>query len=170
MSSPSLTSTTTLTSHSLSPNTLPSTVATPGWTTHPLSTENAELWMPKHTPLPSSSSFPTPSPLSISPPVVTTSPQPTIEIPSVLSVDVSIYCHHLRSFPSPTEHATLVTAITDPHLAVLFDHYFDNGCLFQTLYKAYLQVECLGVIINSLFSTHNSITPTIKHIVRDVQI
>ena len=162
MSSPSLTSTGTLTSHSSSPNTLPSNVTTPRWTTCPLP-EQTEPWFPKHTPLPSSSVFPTPSPLAIS-----SSPL-TIEIPPVLSVDIPVYCHCLCSFPSPAEHATLAIAITDPHLAVPFNHYFDNGCPFEALYKAYLQVERLGIIVSSPFTTHNSIAPTVKHIARDVQ-
>ena len=63
----------------------------------------------------------------------------------------------------------LVTTITDPHLAVLFNHYFDDGCPFEALYKAYLQVERLGVIMNSPFTTQNAIAPTVKHITRDVQ-
>ena len=108
--------------------------------------------------------FPTPSPLAI-----TSLPKPTIEIPPVLSVDVPVHCHRLRSFPTPAEHTTLITTITDLHLAVPFNHYFNNGCPFEALYKAYLQVERLGVIVNSPFTTHNSITPTIKHIARDVQ-
>ena len=63
----------------------------------------------------------------------------------------------------------LITAITDLHLAVPFNHYFDDGCPFEALYKAYLQVECLGVIMNSPFTTRNAIAPTVKHIARDVQ-
>ena len=146
-----------------------SNVATPGWATRSLSTEHIELWHPKHTPPPSSSSFPTPSPLSISPPIVTSSPLTTIEIPPVLSVDVSVHCYCLCSFASPTEHTTLVTTITDLHLTVPFNHYFDDGCPFKALCKAYLQVECLGIIVNSPFTTHNSIAPTVKHIACDVQ-
>ena len=57
----------------------------------------------------------------------------------------------------------------DPHLAVPFNHYFDNGCPFEALYKAYLQVERLGVIVNSPFTTQNAIAPTVKHIACDVQ-
>ena len=162
MSSPSLTSTATLTSWTSSPDTLPSNVTTPGWTTRPLPTQ-AEPWFPRHTPSPSSSSFPAPSPLAIS------SPPPTIEIHPVLFIDVPVHCHHLHSFPTPTEHATLITAITDPHLAVPFNHYFDDGCPFEALYKAYLQVECLGIIINSPFTTQNAITPMVKHIACNVQ-
>ena len=105
--------------------------------------------------------MPSPAPISL-PPV-------TIEIPPVLSVDVPVHCHRLRSFPTPAEHATLVTAITDPHLAVPFNHYFDDGCPFEALYKAYLQVERLGVIVNSPFTTQNAIAPTVKHVARDVQ-
>ena len=30
-------------------------------------------------------------------------------------------------------------------------------------------MECLGIIVNSLFTTHNSITPTVKHIACDMQ-
>ena len=144
MSSLSLTSTATLTSRSSSPDTLPSNVATPGWTTRPLPAEPVELWLSRHTPSPSSTSFPMPSPASVSPPVVTTSSPPTIEIPSVLLVDVPVYCHRLRSFPSPAEHATLTTAVTNPHLAVPFNHYFNNGCPFEALYKAYLLRLVLG--------------------------
>ena len=162
-------STATLTSRSSSSDTLPSNVATPGWTTCPLSPERAELWLPAYTPSPNHSDFPTPSPLPISSSVVTSSSPPTIEIPSILSVDVPIYFHCLHSFPSPAKHAMLVTAITDPHLAVPFNHYFDDRCLFEALYKAYLQVERLSVIVNSPFTTHNSIAPTVKHITRDVQ-
>ena len=105
----------------------------------------------------------------MSSPVVASSSPSMIEILPVLSVDVPVYCHRLRSFPSPVKHATLITAIMDPHLAVPFNHYFDNGCPFEALYKAYLQVERLGVIINSPFTTRNSIAPTIKHIACDVQ-
>ena len=170
MSSSSLTTTTTLTSRSSSSNTLPSVIATLGWTSHLFyPTEHAELWLPEHTPPPSGPEFPTPSPLSMSSPVVTSSPPPAMEIPPILSVDVPVYCHHLHSFPSPTEHATLITAIMDPHLTIPFNHYFDDGCPFEALYEAYLQVECLGVIINSPFTTHNSIAPTVKHFVCDVQ-
>ena len=100
---------------------------------------------------------------------MTISPPPTIEIPPVLSIDVPVHCHRLRSFPTLAEHATLVTAITDPHLAVPFNHYFNNGCPFEALYKAYLQVERLGVIVNSPFTTQNAIAPTVKHITHDVQ-
>ena len=161
MSSPSLTSTATLTSRTSSPDTLPLNVATPGWTTHPLPVQ-AEPWFPRHTPSPSSTSFPAPSPLAIS------SPPPTIEIPPILSVDVPVHCHRLCLFLTPTEHATLITTITDPHLAVPFNHYFNNGCPFEALYKAYLQVERLGVIVNSPFTTQNAIAPMVKHITRDV--
>ena len=169
MSSPSLTSTATLTSHSSSPNALPSNVATPGWATCSLSTEHNELWFPKHTPPSSGSSFPTPSPLSISPPVVTSSSPPTLEILPVLSVNFPVHYHHLCLFPSPTKHTTLVTAITDPHLVISFNHYFDDGCPFEALYKAYLQVEYLSIIVNSSFMTHNLIAPTVKHIACNVQ-
>ena len=169
MNSLSLTSITTLTSRTSSPDTLPSNIATPRWATCSIPTENVKPWYPEHTPPPSRSSFPTPSPLSISPPVVTASPPPTIEIPPVLSIDVSVYCHRLRSFPSPTEHATLATAITDPHLAIPFNHYFDDSCPFEALYKAYLQVECLSMIANSTYSTHNSMAPTVRHIAHDMQ-
>ena len=89
--------------------------------------------------------------------------------PPVLSVDVPVHCHRLCSFPSPAEHTMLVTTITDPHLAVPFNHYFDDECPFEALYKAYLQMERLGVIINSPFTTRNSITPTVKYIACDVQ-
>ena len=170
MSSLSLTSITTLTSCSSSPDTLPSNVATPGWTSYLFfSTECAELWLPKYTPLSSGPDFPTLSPLSFSLPVVISSPPPTIEIPPILSVDVPVHCHHLHSFLSPTEHATLVTAVMDLHLAVPFNHYFDDSYPFEALYKVYLQVERLGVIVNSPFITHNSITPIVKHITHDVQ-
>ena len=162
-------STATLTSRTSSPDTLPSNVAAPGWATCSISTEHIKLWHPEHTPPPSGSSFPTSSPLSMSSPVVTSSPPPTIEIPPVLSVDVPVYCHRLHSFPSPAEHATLVIAITDPHLTVPFNHYFDNSCPFKALHKAYLQVEHLGMIVNSPFMTHNSIVPTVKHIACDMQ-
>ena len=162
MSSPSLTSTATLTSRTSSSDTLPSNIATPGWTTRPLPTQ-AEPWFPRHTPSPSSTSFPTPSPANISPFLT------TIEIPPVLSVDVPIHCHHLRSFPTPAEHPTLVTTITDLHLTVPFNHYFDDGCPFEALYKAYLQVERLSVIVNSPFTTQNAIAPTVKHIAHDMQ-
>ena len=50
-----------------------------------------------------------------------------------------------------------------------FNHYFDDECPFKALYKAYLQVERLGIIINSPFMTHNSIAPTMKHIAHDMQ-
>ena len=104
-----------------------------------------------------------PSPAAIS------SPPTTIEIPPVLSVDVPVHCHCLRSFSTPAEHATLISAITDPHLTVPFNHYFDDGCPFEALYKAYLQVERLGIIVNSPFTTQNAVAPTVKHIARDVQ-
>ena len=167
---PSLINTTTLTSCSSSSDTLLSNVTTPGWTSHlfyPI--EHAELWLPKHTLPPTGPDFPTPSLLSISSPVVTTSLPPTIEIPHVLSVDVPVYCHQLHSFPSLTKHSILTTAIMDPHLAIPFNHYFNDGYPFKALYKAYLQVKHLGIIMNSPFTTRNSITPTIKHVIHDVQ-
>ena len=131
--------------------------------------EQAELWLPEHTPSPNNSDFPALSPLPVSPSVVTASPPPTIEIPPILSINVPIHCHCLCSFPSPAEHSTLVTAIMDPHLAIPFSHYFNDGCPFEALYKAYLQVECLGIIVNSSFTTRNSIASTIKHVAHDVQ-
>ena len=63
----------------------------------------------------------------------------------------------------------LITAIRDPHLAVPFNHYFNDSCPFEALYKAYLQVERLRIIVNSPFTTHNAIAPTVKHIACDVQ-
>ena len=154
MSSPSLTNTAILISHSLSPDTLPSNVITPGWTSHLFfPTEYTELWLSKHTLPPSSSAFPTLSPLSISPSVVTSSPPPTIGISSILSINIPIHCHCLCSFPSSTKHSTLITTIMDLYFAVPFNQYFNDGCLFEALYKAYLQVECLDVIVNTLFTT-----------------
>ena len=73
----------------------------------------------------------------------------------------------LIPFPHQTFH--LVTTITDPYLTVLFNHYFDDRCPFEALYKAYLQIEHLSITINSPFTTRNSIALTIKHIAHDVQ-
>ena len=87
----------------------------------------------------------------------------------ILSIDIPVYYHCLYSFPSPTKHATLIATITDSHLAILFNHYFNDGCPFKALYKAYLQVERLGIIINSPFTTHNSIAPMVKHIAHNMQ-
>ena len=63
----------------------------------------------------------------------------------------------------------LVTAITTSHLTIPFNHYFNDGCPFEALYKSYLQVEHLDIIVNSLFITHNSIALMIKHITCNVQ-
>ena len=168
MSSPSLTSTATLTSHTSSPDMLPSNVTTPRWTTRSIP-ELVEPWFPKHTPLSSSPMFPTPSPPSLSLPIAISSSPTTIETPPILSVNVPVHCHCFRSFPTPAKHATLVAANTDPHLAIPFNHYFDDGCPFKALHKAYLQVKRFGVIIHSLFTTQNAIAPIVKHIAHDVQ-
>ena len=171
MNSPSLTSTITLTSHSTSPAILPSNFVTPSWTTHILSTDSGSLWIPTTISSPNRSDFlslfpiPIPSPSSLT----ITSSSCTIDITTVLSVDAPVYCHQLCSFPSLSEHSTLITAVTDPHLAIPFNYYFNDGCPFEALYEAYLQVEYLRIIINSLFTTKNSITLTIKHITHDIQ-
>ena len=115
---------------------------------HLLSIERAELCLSEYTPLLNSLDFPTLSPLPISSSVVASLPPPTIEIPPVLSINVPIYCHYLCLFPSPAKNSTLVTAITDLHLIIPFNYYFNNGCLYKAWYKTYLQVKCFSIIIS----------------------
>ena len=74
--------------------------------------------------------------------------------PGTLLVDVPTYAHRLWELPTQLDLDLMLDRLKDSHLASTLDAHMDIGSPIYTLYKIFLQVECL----EALYTISTSVT------------
>ena len=88
--------------------------------------------------------------------------------PGILSIDVPTYAHHLQELPTQLDLDLMMDCLKDSRLASTLDTHMDIGSPLYTLYKIFLQVECLDTLYTlSTFVAQIDLWATMVHSIKD---